>query len=170
MPEWAKWEYAHVSHRRKQEANEPCITNFPAVTAPMPESAGLYLDSFLAAAGKRGWELAGTLIPFAKGKTLSVGGNDEDDRSTYLVEDALNRDGDIMRTPILGTASPTLLRRREMSACCSLAMISSTQMCSRLSSSSSLILRVRGVEMPGRKLARGWRRSGRRLRRGLPPC
>ena len=85
-----KWEYAHVVYSRNHKSGEPCIDGFPLAMSDIEPAKGLYVDMFLTAAGERGWELTTTLLPFAKGKELSTGSDDEDDTRTYFVQDPLD--------------------------------------------------------------------------------
>lgn len=84
-----QWEYTQVAYTRNRQPSEPCIHYAgPAINAIPPE-ATMHLDTFLAAAGRNGWELAGTLLPYPPGKRLF----EEDDDGTvreYLVRDPLD--------------------------------------------------------------------------------
>jgi hypothetical protein len=84
-----KWEYTHVVYRRDNKPMEPCIYYGGANMDDIPGEAALHVSSFLSAAGQRGWELAGTLLPFAPGKVLAEEAEGESDRD-YVVRDALD--------------------------------------------------------------------------------
>ncbi len=54
-------------------------------------NAGLDLNHFLNAAGEQGWELCGTLIPFAVGKQLTEpDDNDAEGGKDFIVQDPLD--------------------------------------------------------------------------------
>ncbi|MBW4039196.1 MAG: hypothetical protein HIU91_10040 [Acidobacteria bacterium] len=82
-----KWEYAQVVYQRNRKLSEPCISGMPKEMEGIDSISCLHVDSFLKAAGENGWELCGSLLPFAAGKELSVGTDDEDDTKTYSVAD-----------------------------------------------------------------------------------
>lgn len=84
-----KWEYAHVTYSRNHTHGEVAIDPTNTMMSDIPKSAGLHVDTFLKAAGERGWELGGTLVPFAPGKQLTkeVEGGDD---TYYVVKDALD--------------------------------------------------------------------------------
>ncbi len=86
-----RWQYAHVVYDRNRKPSEPCLAfdHVSAMSDIGPER-GLYLDMFLETAGERGWELTTVLLPFPRGKELSTGVPDEDDRSTFFVNDPLD--------------------------------------------------------------------------------
>jgi hypothetical protein len=84
-----KWEYAQVAYTRNRQPSEPCIHYAgPAMDAVRPE-ATMHLDTFLAAAGQNGWELAGTLLPYPPGKQLFEEADDGTVRQ-YVVHDPLD--------------------------------------------------------------------------------
>jgi len=84
-----KWQYAHVPYERNHKSFELCIDVSNTTMSDIRREAGLHLDTFLKEAGECGWELAGTLLPFAPGKEL---GREIDSEHTisYVVEDALD--------------------------------------------------------------------------------
>jgi hypothetical protein len=84
-----KWQYAHVAYERNRKPSELCINVSNTAMSDVKPEAGLYVSTFLEAAGELGWELAGTLLPFAPGKVLCRELESERDTS-FVVEDALD--------------------------------------------------------------------------------
>jgi hypothetical protein len=84
-----KWEYAYVPYERNHSPSEVCIEVSNTAMSDIRPSAGLFLDTFLKEAGECGWELAGTLLPFAPGKELCTEIDSEHDTS-FVVKDALD--------------------------------------------------------------------------------
>jgi hypothetical protein len=85
-----KWQYAHAAYSRNHKQGEPSIDCSVTAMSDIDRGSCLYVDRFLEAAGERGWELAGTLVPFPVGKKLSTGGDDENDLSYMVVNDSLD--------------------------------------------------------------------------------
>ena len=66
-----KWQYAHVAYVRYRKPGRPCIDFTNSAMSELGPHAELDFNHFLDAAGERGWELTGTLIPFAAGKHIT---------------------------------------------------------------------------------------------------
>ncbi len=84
-----KWEYAHVVYQRKHNPGEFCIYGHETVMSDVDPISGLHVDRFLGAAGQRGWELTGTLLPFPPGKKLWNQSESGEDVS-FVVTDPLD--------------------------------------------------------------------------------
>jgi len=81
-----KWEYAHVPYLRNHNPGEPCVQQ--KHTAMSDIESKFDLHSFLNAAGERGWELTGTVLPFPPGKELCE--DVEHGETEYILEDPLD--------------------------------------------------------------------------------
>ncbi len=86
-----KWQYAHVVYNRRRKPSEVCLSfDHVQEMSDIHPSKGLYVDMFLKAAGEAGLELTTIMLPFPRGKELSTGAADEDDTTTFFVEDPLD--------------------------------------------------------------------------------